>query len=108
MKVITGSPDLQSVIVGSGVVEDYQGHVYLGTSSWVICQVPFKKTDISHNFASLPSAIPGRYFVANEQESAGACLIFLRDNVFYADDERYYVNPEAYRTSLHVTFLTWR
>jgi xylulokinase len=37
--------------------------------------------------ASLPSAVPGRYFVATEQETAGACLAFLRDNVLYADDE---------------------
>ncbi len=29
--------------------------------------------------ASLPSAVPGRYFVANEQETAGACLTFLKD-----------------------------
>jgi xylulokinase len=30
--------------------------------------------------ALLPSAIPGKYFIANEQETAGACLNFLRDN----------------------------
>ncbi|MHA2233335.1 MAG: xylulokinase, partial [Candidatus Hodarchaeales archaeon] len=81
-KVVMGSPDLQSAVIGSGAVRDYEGHVYLGTSSWVICHVPYKKTDMSHNFASLPSAIPGKYFIANEQESAGACLTFLRDNMF--------------------------
>ncbi len=47
----------------------------------------FKKTDIFHNIASLPSAIPQRYFVANEQETAGACLTFLRDNILYHKDE---------------------
>jgi xylulokinase len=36
--------------------------------------------------ASLPSAIPGKYFIANEQETAGACLSFLRDNILYPDD----------------------
>ncbi|MFX0115644.1 MAG: FGGY-family carbohydrate kinase [Candidatus Hodarchaeota archaeon] len=76
VNVVMGSPDLQSAVIGSGAVRDYEGHVYVGTSSWVICHVPFKKTDLFHNFASLPSAIPGKYFVANEQESAGACLIF--------------------------------
>ncbi|MHA2296846.1 MAG: xylulokinase [Candidatus Hodarchaeales archaeon] len=98
VKVVMGSPDLQSAIVGSGAVKDFQGHVYIGTSSWVICHVPYKKTDIFHNMASLPSAIPGKYFVANEQENAGACLTFLRDNVFYDDDdERYHGNPEVYQ-----------
>ncbi|MFX1254072.1 MAG: FGGY-family carbohydrate kinase [Promethearchaeota archaeon] len=97
VKVIMGSPDLQSAVVGSGAVQDYQGHIYIGTSSWIICHVPYKKTDIFHNIASIPSAIPGKYFVANEQESAGACLNFLRDNIFYVDDETLIDNPKAFK-----------
>ncbi|MHA2364548.1 MAG: xylulokinase [Candidatus Hodarchaeales archaeon] len=97
VQVVMGSPDLQSALIGSGAVNDYQGHVYIGTSSWVICHVPYKKTDITHNIASLPSAIPGKYFVANEQETAGASLTFLRDNVFYTDDEEYYGKQEVYQ-----------
>jgi len=85
--VITGTPDVQSAALGSGAVRDLEGHLYIGTSAWLTCHVPFKKTDIVHNMASLPSAIPGRYFVANEQETAGACLTFLRDNIFFHDDE---------------------
>jgi len=96
-KVVVGAPDLHSAIIGSGAVQDYQGHVYVGTSSWIICHVPFKKTDISHNIASLPSAIPGRYFVANEQETAGACLSFLRDRVFYPDDSTRFGVKEVYK-----------
>ena len=97
VKVAMGAPDLHSAVIGSGATKDYQGHVYIGTSSWVICHVPFKKTDISHNIASIPSAMPGKYFVANEQESAGACLNFLRDNIFYSDNEDYFGNPEVYK-----------
>jgi len=97
VKVVAGSPDLQSAVVGSGAVRDYEGHVYIGTSSWLTCHVPYKKTDISHNMASLPSAIPGRYFIANEQETAGACLTFLRDNIFYPDDKTRRGNPQVYR-----------
>ncbi|MDA8344640.1 MAG: FGGY-family carbohydrate kinase [Thermaerobacter sp.] len=84
--VAGGSPDIQSAAVGSGATQDFQAHLYLGTSSWLTCHVPLKKTDIAHNMATLPSAIPGRYFVANEQETAGACLTFLRDNLFYHED----------------------
>ena len=75
--VVAGSPDLQSACVGSGAVRDYEAHIYVGTSSWVLCHVPFKKTDIFHAIASLPSSIPGRYFTANEQDMAGGCLDFL-------------------------------
>jgi len=85
--VVVGSPDLHTAAVGSGATRDYQPHIYLGTSSWVTCHVPFKRTDLVHNMATLPSAIPGRYFVANEQETAGACLQFLCDNVLFHPDE---------------------
>jgi xylulokinase len=84
--VVGGTPDLQSAAVGSGAVRDFEGHVYLGTSSWLTCHVPFKKTDVLHGVASLPSPLPGKYYVADEQETAGACLNYLRDAVFYPDD----------------------
>ena len=87
VQVVMGSPDLPCAAIGSGAVRDYQGHLYIGTSSWLTCHVPYKKTDISHNMASLPSAIPNKYFIANEQETAGACLNFLRDNILYHKDE---------------------
>lgn len=86
-KVIMGTPDVQCAAIGSGAVRDYEAHLYIGTSSWLTCHVPFKKTDIFHNMASLPSAIPGKYFVANEQDTAGACLNFLKDNIVYHKDE---------------------
>lgn len=87
VRVVMGTPDVTSAAIGSGAVRDFEGHLYIGTSSWLTCHVPFKKTDIFHNMASLPSAIPGRYFVANEQESAGACLTYLRDNILFHKDE---------------------
>jgi xylulokinase len=85
--VVGGTTDSQSAAIGSGAVKDYEAHLYVGTSSWLSCYVPFKKTDLFHNMASLPSAIPGRYYVANEQECAGVCLTFLRDNLVYPADE---------------------
>jgi len=84
--VVMGTPDLQSAALGSGALRDFQPHLYVGTSSWLTCHVPYKKTDLFHNMASLPSAIPGKYFIANEQETAGACLSYLRDNILYPDD----------------------
>jgi xylulokinase len=85
-QVVMGTPDLQGAAIGSGAVRDYEGHLYVGTSSWITCHVPFKKTDLGNNLASLPSPIPRRYFVANDQEAAGACLHFLRDRIFWHDD----------------------
>ncbi|MFQ5768985.1 MAG: FGGY-family carbohydrate kinase [bacterium] len=82
-----GTPDLQSAAIGSGAVRDYEAHLYIGTSAWLVCHVPFKKTDVLHNMASLPAAIPEKYLVANEQQTAGACLTFLLDNILYPEDE---------------------
>ena len=86
LPVTMGAPDVHAPVLGSGAVNDYEPHVYVGTSSWFSCHVPFKKTDIFHNMASLPSSAPGRYFVVNEQETAGESLTFLRDIFFYGDD----------------------
>lgn len=84
--VVGGTPDVQSATIGSGAVRDFEGHLYIGTSAWLTCHVPFKKTDLLRGVASLPSPIPGRYFVANEQETAGACLNWLSESVLYPDD----------------------
>lgn len=84
--VIMGSPDIHSAAIGSGAARDYAANLYVGTSSWLTCHVPYKKTDLFHNMASLPAALPGRYLLINEQEVAGGCLHFLRDNLLYSGD----------------------
>jgi xylulokinase len=84
--VAVSTCDLVSAAVGSGAVHDGEAHVYVGTSTWLMCHVPFKKTDLLHNMATLPSALPGKYLLTNEQDVAGGALAFLRDNVIYPAD----------------------
>ncbi len=90
LKIMGGSGDLQMGAIGSGAVKDYEGHIYLGTSSFVICHSPKKATDLFHNIAAIPSANPEKYFIASEQETAGACLTFLRDKFlnFHSQEEK--------------------
>jgi xylulokinase len=95
VQVVGGAPDLHTAAVGSGAVKEYAAHCYIGTSSWLSCHVPFKKTDLVHNMAALPSAIPGRYLLINEHEIAGAALNFVRDHVFYGDDALMSMPPPA-------------
>lgn len=87
-QVVAGTPDVMSAAIGSGAVRDFHGHLYVGTSSWLTCHVPFKKADVFHNMASLPSAIPGKYIIGNEQETAGACLNFIKDRILYPNVEK--------------------
>lgn len=75
--VIAGTPDVHSAGIGAGTVHDYAAHLYIGTSSWLSCHVPYKKTDLLHSIASLPAAVPGRWLVANEQETAGKAIDWL-------------------------------
>ena len=84
--VVAGTGDLHSAAVGSGAVADFDAHLYIGTSSWISCHVPFKKTDALTNIASIPSGIPGRYLLADEHETGGACLTWLRDNLLFPGD----------------------
>jgi xylulokinase len=84
--VVAGTGDLHSAAVGSGAVDDFEGHLYIGTSSWISCHVPFKKTDPLTNIASIPSGLPGRYLIADEHETGGACLTWLRDNLLFPAD----------------------
>ena len=84
--VVTGSGDVHSAVFGSGAVDDFEAHLYIGTSSWISGHVPFKKTAPTSNVASIPAALAGRYLIADEHETAGACLTFLRDNLGLAPD----------------------
>jgi xylulokinase len=84
--VVTGTPDLHSAAIGAGTVRDFDTHVAISTTGWISCPVPFKKTDIARQIASVPGIRPGSYLVADNHETAGLCLQWLRDNVLGGDD----------------------
>jgi xylulokinase len=79
--VVTGTPDLHSAAVGSGAVLDFEAHLVISTTSWISCPVPIKKTDAVHQIASVPGLQPGRFLVADNHDSGGLCLQWLRDNI---------------------------
>ncbi|MBM7113399.1 xylulokinase [Archangium primigenium] len=97
VQVISGAPDILAAAVGSGAVRDHEPHLCVGTSSWIGCHVPYKKTDVLHQMGSLPAALPGRYLLTNEQESAGICLTTLKDRVLFGPE---CTLPEAERFPL--------
>jgi xylulokinase len=87
VKVVAGAIDNTAAAIGAGTVADYLPHLYIGTSSWIAAHVPFKKTDIVSNLASIPCALPGRYLLTALQATAGGNLAYLRDNILYHKDE---------------------
>ena len=85
--VVAGAIDNTAAAIGSGAIQDYFPHLYIGTSSWMAAHVPFKKTDIVSSLASVPCAVPGKYLLTALQATAGGNLTFLRDNILYHKDE---------------------
>jgi len=63
--VVCGVPDLHTAFIGSGAVAPYEAHIAISTSSWIACEVPFKRTDVIHQMATVPGLRPGTYLVAN-------------------------------------------
>jgi xylulokinase len=84
--VVTGTGDTTAAAIGAGAVRDYQAHLYIGTSAWLSCHVPFKRTDVRRNIASLPAVVPDRYWVATVQDVAGKAIDWLLDRIVYPDD----------------------
>ncbi|HEX3726405.1 MAG TPA: FGGY-family carbohydrate kinase [Pirellulales bacterium] len=86
-QVVTGTPDSQAAALGSGAVRDFEPHVCVGTTAWLSCHVPFKKTNLFSYLATMPSAIHGRNMVTAEQGAAGKCLSAFVDNWLFPPDE---------------------
>ena len=87
VKVVAGSTDTTAAAVGGGAIEDYDPCLTLGTSAYITAHVPYKKTDVSNNMASFPSAVPGKYLLMNNQTVAGGNLSFIADRIVYHKDE---------------------
>jgi xylulokinase len=84
--VVTALPDLHATALGSGAVGESDAHLSISTSAWVGCHAPTKRTSLRHQMATVPSALAGRYLLANNHETAGACLEWLRDQVVLGAD----------------------
>lgn len=85
-RVVTGIGDSNASLIGSGAIRDFDPIIYIGTSQYLTCHVPFKRTRLSCMMASLPSPIPFRYYLLGEQGVGGKCLEFLLKQIIYPDD----------------------
>lgn len=109
VKVASGGADMHTAAIGAGTVDDFDAHLCLGTSSWLLAHVPFKKADLAHNMASLPAAIPGRYLFCNEQESAAGALKHVAETLLGRTDypALFDLAAQAPAGSDGLTFLPW-
>ncbi|MBX3414303.1 MAG: FGGY-family carbohydrate kinase [Pirellulales bacterium] len=83
-QVVMGMCDTHAAALGSGAVADGEVHVCIGTSSWITCHVPFKRTDLFRYIATMPSALKGKNMVVCEVLAAGKCVeLFVKE--WFAD-----------------------
>lgn len=85
-KVITGINDTQSGGLATYAFRGAHAGLSVGSSSVMITHVPFKRTDVRHAILSMPSPVPGTYFVMAENGLAGSALAHFMESVVYARD----------------------
>lgn len=83
--VFGGGGDVSLAAVGSGCLEPFDTHIYVGTSGWVSSNVARRHVDITNFMASILGAVPGRYNFVGEQETSGLCLNWVRDHLAMDD-----------------------
>jgi len=84
--VVCGVPDLHAAVVGSGAIAPYDTHIAISTTAWISARVPFKRTDVLHQIATVPGVDPAHPIVVNNQETGGAALHWLREQIVAPDD----------------------
>jgi len=88
--VVVGAGDVASSAIGSGAINKGKMHAYIGTSGWLGCHLSERKKDLFHYIGSICSANPDMYLCVAEQETAGACLDWLKNTVFRESREDVY------------------
>ena len=86
-QVVAGVGDTNASIIGSGAVRDFEAIIYIGTTLYMSCHMPFRKTDLAHMMRALPCAFPGRYILLGEQGLGGKCVAFFLKNILYDTDD---------------------
>ena len=85
-KVVAGISDSNASLIGSGAVRDFETIIYIGTSLYMTCHLPFKKTDLAHVMTTLPAPFKDRYYLLGEQGAGGRCVEFFLKQFIYPDD----------------------
>jgi xylulokinase len=80
-RVVTGLPDSHSAALGAGCVHDYEAHMAVGTTAWISCGLPRKKSDVLRQMATIPGLTSDRYLLVNAQPNTGRSLEWFRDHV---------------------------
>jgi xylulokinase len=86
--VFNGASDVAATAIGAGALDDGEMYIHIGTSSWVAGHFSKRKIDIPHYTGCIGSAYPQKYYLGiAHQETAGACLEWLKNNILYHEQQ---------------------
>lgn len=85
-QVVSGLNDTQAGGVGAAAHAGTHAAICVGSTSVMITHVPFKRTDVRHGLLSMPSPVPGTYFVMAENGTGGGALEHFLGQLVYATD----------------------
>ena len=85
-RVVTGINDTQCGGMGTAAFSGPHAALSIGSTSVMITHVDFKRTDVRHVILSMPSPVPGTYFVMAENGMGGGTLEHFLQKLVYASD----------------------
>jgi xylulokinase len=85
-QVVTGTIDSITSAVGTGALDSSSCSIIVGTTSVMVTHIDEKRTDLGHGLTSIPSPLPGRYFVMAENGLGGRALDFYLRSIVYPED----------------------
>ena len=84
--VICSVNDNSSSAIGAGSISNAEPAAVLGTSGYLACHVPNKKTDLGASMGTMPSAIKDRYLFWGELSNNGKVYDSYLRNLLFAQD----------------------
>jgi xylulokinase len=86
-RVVTGINDTQCGGMGTAAFSGRHAALSVGSTSVMITHVDFKRTDVRHAILSMPSPVPGTWFVMAENGMGGGTLEYFLEKLVYGSDQ---------------------
>ena len=85
--VVVGAGDMIASATGSGLIEEGDAYIYMGSASWLGVATNRPLFDLDTRIISLCHAIPGSYAPHHTMFSAAICYQWARDIFYQAEKE---------------------
>jgi xylulokinase len=85
LPVVPGTIDSITSAIGSGAIDAHHGSIVIGTTSVLVSHITEHRGDLGGGILSVPSPLPGRYYVMAENGLGGRALEWAMRMFGYGD-----------------------